>query len=61
VLGTLDAEVTYTDDALTIDGKEIKLLSVSISVFRVTLKIGFGMVHFYFKMFLCFPPNFLIN
>jgi glyceraldehyde-3-phosphate dehydrogenase type I len=27
VLGTLDAEVTYTDDALTINGKEIKLLS----------------------------------
>ena len=27
VLGTLDAEVTYTDDALTIDGKTVKLLS----------------------------------
>jgi glyceraldehyde-3-phosphate dehydrogenase type I len=27
VLGTLQADVTYTDDALTIDGKVIKLLS----------------------------------
>merc|ERR1712072_1086825 len=27
VLGTLACDVTYTDDALTIDGKEIKLLS----------------------------------
>jgi len=27
VLGTLQCDVTYTDDALTIDGKEIKLLS----------------------------------
>jgi len=27
VLGTLQAEVSFTDDALTIDGKEIKLLS----------------------------------
>merc|ERR1719191_1496939 len=27
VLGTLAADVSYTDDALTIDGKEIKLLS----------------------------------